>query len=249
MSLLSEMNPKTGDEQAKNLWPQAMTSNVTGNSQPNSILRQLLTNSKPLYAQSTDNWIDNWINNLEKHQAQQAAYQSAMKDWEQITTTNNVPSLFNSNYEHYHSPTGGGMRGYDKRWGDGYYGAGRHSAERGYYEHEGVDFVGSGNIRSPFKNGGNLEVLKYGYNGKVRITQSINGKTYSTVISHIDVGPFLQNGKIDGNTVIGTISDLNPIYSGITNHAHVELYEEVYDGGKYIKSNRLDPSAYIPVMW
>jgi murein DD-endopeptidase MepM/ murein hydrolase activator NlpD len=157
-----------------------MTSNVTGNSQPNSILRQLLTNSKPLYAQSTDNWIDNWINNLEKHQAQQQVHSE----------------IFNALLNSAHRPTDGTITS-------------PYGKQREYGWHKGVDFADStgkpvnvyaimdGTVRNigvadPDSFGQNVTVVDWSDG-----TTSIYGHT-STM--NVFAGSKLKKGQIIGKT-------------------------------------------------
>ena len=124
------------------------------------------------------------------------------------------------------NPTGGGVRGCDKK-GCGYYGARRSGRNGKIRPHEGVDFVATAGqdilaiasgviikVGYPYPND-----LSYRYVAIETKDGHITRQLYIKPAKGIGKGTFVKAGQ-----VIGTYQELGTRYPDITEHVHVDIW-------------------------
>ncbi len=138
------------------------------------------------------------------------------------------------------NPTGGALRGFDKRYGDGTFGARRRNKKGQVYSHEGQDYLATlgqdvvavtagvvSKIGFPYPNNFHHKYVEITMASKIRVRHF-----YVDPASGIVAGVSVVAG-----TVIGVYQGLQQILPGIPEHVHVE----VIIGGVPV-----DPRQFLP---
>ena len=143
--------------------------------------------------------------------------------------------LYNSSMERkWINPTGKGVRSLDK-WGDGEFGA-----SRGTRTHKGVDYVAEPDQDIVAPTSGKVSKIGYPYskNLSYRYIQISTEDGYVVRVFYVSPAESINVGStVDAGQKIGIYQSLQPLYDGITDHVHLEIYHnnELQNPNNYIK--------------
>ena len=138
------------------------------------------------------------------------------------------------------NPTGGALRGYDKNYGDGTFGASRRDSSGNPYSHKGQDYLATLGQDVVAVTAGMVSKIgfpyKYNFHHKyVEITTANNES-----VRHFYVDPakgIVVGASVVAGTVIGTYQGLQKKLPGIPGHVHLEVI---------IGGVKVDPRQFIP---